>query len=334
MPRRHPQPTLKTLARMMGLGVTTVSRALKDAPELNSKTKQRVREAAERIGYRPHRAGVRLRTGRTFVISFILNQADDMSDYGRRLIMGISEGLRGTNYHLQVLPEMVGQDPLAPVRYVVETAAADGVILTHSQPDDARVKLLMERDVPFITYGQTALGQAHPFIDYCNIDFAYRATSELAARGRRRIMIVLPPRHYTYSVHQLAGYRKALAEHGLQPLIAEDIDLYSPASQLRDYAARLAAQGEPPDGIICGSELQALGMMLGFQGRGLVVGRDIDIVNKKTSDILDLVPVPTLQFTEDLLKVGRDLAQFLVRRIDGEPVSSLQRLDYAPLGRS
>ncbi|CAN5339845.1 LacI family transcriptional regulator [soil metagenome] len=334
MRRSHPQPTLKTLALMTGLGVTTVSRALKDAPELSTKTKKLVREVAERVGYRPHRAGVRLRTGRTFVISFILNQADDMSDYGRRLIMGISEGLRGTQYHLQVLPELVGQDPIAPVRYVVDTAAADGVILTHSQPDDARVKLLLERDLPFITYGQTSIPQPHPFIDYCNISFAYRATRELAQRGRRRIMIVLPPGQYTYSVHQREGYLKALAESGLTPLIADDIDLYSPASQLRDYAARLAAQGEPPDGIICGSELQALGMMLGFQGRGLVVGRDIDIVNKKTSDILDIVPAPTLQFTEDLLQVGRDLACFLMRRIDGVPASSLQRLDYAPLRRS
>jgi LacI family transcriptional regulator len=330
----QPQPTLKTLARITGLGVTTVSRALKDAPELSVKTKKMVREVAERVGYRPHRAGVRLRTGRTFVISFILNQADDMSDYGRRLIMGISEGLRGTQYHLQVLPELVGQDPMAPVRYVVDTAAADGVILTHSQPDDPRVKLLLERDLPFITYGQTSSAKPHPFIDYCNIDFAYRATRELAARGRRRIMIVLPPGQYTYSVHQRQGYMKALAESDLAPYIASDIDLYSPASQLRDYAARLAAQGQPPDGIICGSELQALGMMLGFQGRGLVIGRDIDIVNKKTSDILDIVPVPTLQFTEDLLKVGRDLACFLMQRIDGAPASRLQRLDYAPLRRS
>ena len=100
---------------------------------------------------------MRLKTGKTFVISFVLNQADDMGDYAKCLIMGISEGLRGTHYHLQVLPQNIDQDPMMPVRYIVETAAADGLILTHTEPQDMRVKLMLERGFPFITFGQTEL---------------------------------------------------------------------------------------------------------------------------------------------------------------------------------
>ncbi len=57
------RPTLKTIAYMTGLGVTTVSRALHDAPDIGQATKERVRLVAKQIGYRPNRAGVRLRTG-------------------------------------------------------------------------------------------------------------------------------------------------------------------------------------------------------------------------------------------------------------------------------
>jgi LacI family transcriptional regulator len=67
------RPTLKTIAFLTGLGVTTVSRALKNGPEIGQDTKQRVRLIAQQIGYRPNRAGVRLRTGKTNVISLILN---------------------------------------------------------------------------------------------------------------------------------------------------------------------------------------------------------------------------------------------------------------------
>ena len=57
-------------------------------------------------------------------------------------------------------------------------------------------------------------------------------------------------------------------------------------------------------------------------------GKDVDIVNKKTSSILDLVQLPTLQFCEDLIRAGHDCAKFLLKRIEGEaPVSELQRLD-------
>ena len=63
---------------MTGLGVTTVSRALHDAPDIGQATKERVRLVAEQIGYRPNRAGVRLRTGKTNVISLILSVESEM----------------------------------------------------------------------------------------------------------------------------------------------------------------------------------------------------------------------------------------------------------------
>ena len=71
-----PRPTLKTIAYMTGLGVTTVCRALHDAPDIGQATKERVRLVAKQIGYRPNRAGVRLRTGKTNVISLILTRGD------------------------------------------------------------------------------------------------------------------------------------------------------------------------------------------------------------------------------------------------------------------
>jgi LacI family transcriptional regulator len=326
------RPTLRTIAELTGLGVTTVSRALKDGPELSALTKQRVRNIANELGYLPHRAGVRLKTGKTFVISFVLNQADDMGDYAKCLIMGISEGLRGTHYHLQVLPQTLDQDPMMPVRYIVETAAADGLILTHTEPQDMRVKLMLERGFPFITFGQTELASQHPFIDTANYDFAYRATKTLIERGRRRIMFLSPPSEFTYAGHQRGGYMRALYEAGGAAMIPNGIHLYTSPELLRVYARQVGNAGAAPDGVVCGSEAQALGLMLGFQDAGLTIGEDIEIAVKKTSRILDLVRFPILQFSEDLTGIGRDLAHYLLRHIDrAAPVKELQRLDATVL---
>src|SRR5882724_13045484 len=102
-PGRPARPTLKTISEITGLGVTTVSRALKDGPELRSETKARVRAVAAELGYRPDRAGVRLRTGRTFVIGLILDQTVAIAEFERRIILGVSQVLYGTAYHLVVL---------------------------------------------------------------------------------------------------------------------------------------------------------------------------------------------------------------------------------------
>ena len=145
-PRHDPhdsqRPTLKTIAAETGLAIATVSRALKDASDIGEETKRRVRETAERLGYRPNRAGVRLRTGKTNVIALVLSTEVDVMNHTSQLIYSIAEALRGTAYHLVIMPYFPDQDPLTPVRYIVETESADGVILNQTTPDDPRIRYI------------------------------------------------------------------------------------------------------------------------------------------------------------------------------------------------
>ena len=80
------KPTLKTISKLSGLAVPTVSRALSDAPDISEKTKKKIREIAAEIGYVPNRAGVRLRTGKTLVISLILAPDSELMPHTAQLI--------------------------------------------------------------------------------------------------------------------------------------------------------------------------------------------------------------------------------------------------------
>jgi len=71
---KRSKPTLRTIAEITGLAVTTVSRALSDAPQISIETRKRVREVADQIGYSPDRAAQRLKTGRTNVIGVLLDR--------------------------------------------------------------------------------------------------------------------------------------------------------------------------------------------------------------------------------------------------------------------
>ena len=123
------RPTLKTIAELSGLAVPTVSRALNDAPDIGQATKDKVRRIAADIGYRPNRAGLRLRTGKTNVIALILSTEHDIMNHTARLITSIAAATRNTPYHMIVTPYFPDQDPMEPVRYVTETGSADGIII-------------------------------------------------------------------------------------------------------------------------------------------------------------------------------------------------------------
>ena len=98
------KPTLKTIAQMTGLAVTTISRALNNAPELAQETRDRVQKIAAEIGYLPDRAALRLKTGRTNVITLILEPDEQIYGFGTNLVTGITEALRDTAYHLVITP--------------------------------------------------------------------------------------------------------------------------------------------------------------------------------------------------------------------------------------
>ena len=86
------KPTLKTISEASGLAVPTMSRALKNAPDISEATKEKVRRIADELGYVPNRAGVRLRTGRTNVISLVMSSENEMMTQTARLLTSIGLG--------------------------------------------------------------------------------------------------------------------------------------------------------------------------------------------------------------------------------------------------
>lgn len=332
-PLERRPPTLKTIAQITGLAVTTVSRALKDGPELSAETRARVHEVAAELGYRPHRAGVRLRTGRTYVVGLILDQNVTIAEFERRIILGVSRVLATTNYHLVVMPLMQNADVMAPVRYFVETAAADGLIFTHTQPLDPRVRYLLDRDFPFVAHGRTEIGAAHPYYDFDNERFVVKAVDRLVERGRRRLAIVLPPDRLTCAHHMRVGLDKALAANSIRGTVARDVHLDSDPTEFRAVARALASGPNQPDGIICANETRCVALMAGLEDAGIEVGHDIDVIAKDTSDLLDHVTPAVDSFFEDLIFAGEELARLLLMRIAGAPVGELQTLAEPRLHR-
>jgi LacI family transcriptional regulator len=324
---RDGRPTLRTIAYMTGLGVTTVSRALNDAPDIGQATKERVRLVATRIGYRPNRAGVRLRTGKTNVISLILTTETEALGLTSHVVHGISEHLAGTPYHLIVTPYARGSDPLEPVRYIVETGSADGVIFSRTEPQDARVRYLHDRGFPFATHGRTEMAIAHPFYDFDNAAYAALAVDRLAARGRRRLALLPPPAALTYARHMAAGFVGGIERHDLTEVALHGVDIDSPPEAIREEVARMMAARRRPDGLVCASAASAISAIAAAEDAGLVIGRDFDVVVKESFDLMRKFRREIEVVREDFRAAGMGLARAVLRTIEGTPAAELQTVE-------
>lgn len=326
LPTDSERPTLKTIALETGLAIATVSRALKDAPDIGEETKRRVRETAERLGYRPNRAGVRLRTGKTNVIAVTLSTVSDMSNPSQ-LIYSIADALRGTAYHLVVMPFFPDQDPMDPVRYVVETGSADGIVLNQTQPDDPRVRYLTQHDFPFATHGRTHMGLDHPYFDFDNEAYARVGVRALKRHGRQSLLLVRPPAGQSYAEHMRKGFCEEATAHGLRHEILEGATSDSPAEQVEAVVARRMASGPAVDGILTGSPSAAVAAVAGAEKAGRVIGRDFDIVAKEANSFLHRFRKEIIVVPEDMSRAGRFLARALMAAIEKRQPEEGQFLD-------
>lgn len=320
------KPTLRTVAKATGFAVATVSRALAGDERIAAKTRATVTEAARQLGYVPDRAARRLRTGRTQVISLLLNTEHEFLGFTHEFLSGMTERLRGTGYSVTVVPDDVGEDRLAPVQNILRNNLADGILFTRTEAFDPRVRLLLEADLPFVSHGRTEFTVPHPWVDYDNETFARRAVETLVAKGRRRISMILPGRQFTFAQHLHYGFISAVRAAGVEADIVEGVTLDSPAHNIA--AALTAARhcAMPPDGYVCVGEATALMTLAALSDTGAQPGVDADIIAKRASPIFDHIRPRIDTVFEDLRATGHAMADLLLRRMEGEAPENLQVL--------
>lgn len=322
------KPTLKTISQISGLAVATVSRALSDAPDIKEDTKVLVRRIAREIGYVPNRAGVRLRTGRTSVISLILPTERTMiTTHAPELIASIASTLRHTPYHLTITPYFNDQDPMEPVRYIVENHMADGVILNQTLPDDPRVKFLIDRKFPFATHGRTNLSDRHAYYDYDNDAWARIGVRRLAASGCRQIAMLAPPVDQNYSQLMIQAATEEAQKLGLGLHVAVNATSDSEADHIQDVVRKRLLASPEVGGYICASTRAAMAVVAASEDIGRVVGQTIQVYAKEAVTVLNLFRKDMIVAKEDVAQAGEFLARAVMQAIrdpDKPPMQGLE----------
>jgi LacI family transcriptional regulator len=320
------RPTLKTIADLTGLSLSTVSLSLRGGAALKEETRKRVEEAAAQLGYVPDRAGVRLRTGKTNVIALVLDSAEDSIDFARHMIQGIGEAIRGSRYHLTVAPEFDRTASVDTIRYILGNRTADGVIITHTAPEDPRVKLAADAGFPFVTHGRTRFAEPHAYHDFDSEKFAAMAVERLVQKGCHRLLLVNGDNTTTNYFNVVAAFEAATRQAGVTGRVIDTAIPHQRVAEMRDYGRALASEPDRPDGIICDNEMGTIALIGGLQDAGLTLGKDVEIVAKQTSDVLPTFFPKVDTISEDINAAGMELTRLLLRRIAGEPAEALQTL--------
>lgn len=321
--------TLRDLARATGYSVTTVSRALRGFDDVAEATRRRIEEAARAMSYRPHQVARKLVTGRSGMVGLILEAPPKPFEYGHffELVAGLSMAFsaRGLDFVLHVGD---GTGGLVTHERLLSRGALDGFVLTFPVSDDPRIELLLDRDAPFVVHGHHAGDERYAYFDDDNFEVSRLAVDVLATAGHRRIGLIAGPPAWPSVAERMRGYREAMARWGMASDPALVVHGDTSGRHGTEALGKLLALGPArPSAVVCCNSLVAAGVYERARREGLAIPDDLsvfahdDALPQVQTDALD----PPLSVTRISLRdAAEPLAGLLVRRISGEPSSSLQ----------
>lgn len=290
---------LSDVARDAGVSPATVSRAISQPELLSADTLRRVRQAADRLGYRPDAAARALASGRSMIIGAIMPTLDNA--IFSRALQAMQTALAADGYQLLVASH--DYNPAAETEAIRTLLARgiDGLVLVGAERAPEAAALLADAGLPLVL-----TWCAPPNVPAVVIDNT--AAGEIAARhlielGHRRIGVVTGAVRFNDRQRgRLEGVRRALEAAGLS--LPQSLACEQPTTLAggRMGCAKLLELAEAPTAIVGGIDLIAIGCMVEAQARGLAVPGDLSVVGIDDADMsahvspsLTTVHVPTAQ---------------------------------------
>ena len=327
--------SLKALAEHLSLSEGTVSRAINGYPDIAQKTRDRVRLAANELGYSPNPQARRLATGSAECIGFILPaQTGSMSEpFLGELLTGLSDVVAARNWDLSVSVAQSPEDELAILERLSRTQRVNGIVLSRTKVQDTRVDLLRKFGIPFVTHGRTGGENPNAWFDIDNAAALDLAVEHLANLGHTRIAHLYGPLEFNFATERLRGYREGLARVGLLHDAAYEIKTEMSSSGGYRAARRLLSFDTPPTAMLCVSDMVAIGAMRAVREAGLTVGHDLSIIGYDGLPIGAEVDPGLTTLAQPLKDSGRRLGEMLLSVIEGADPNTLQETRRATLLR-
>lgn len=312
-PRKNRQVTIVDIARETGVSYSTVSRVLSGFEFVKEETRQRVLEAAQRLGYVANVGARSLAGGRANIIGLLVPGLDN--GYIGEIARGIDEELSRVNYDLMLYTTHRQRGKESIHAHAIANGLTDGLILVVPLVTDY-LRELQAQGFPYVLVDQSdPSGQSH-VVDATNWQGAYEATQYLIQLGHRRIGLITGMMQIASARERLEGYRAALADHD----IPFDLDLVVQGDfwQPMGYqaASKLLDLDHPPTAIFASNDLSAFGAMQAVHERGLRIPEDVSVIGFDDIPQASLVHPKLTTVRQPLDEMGRVAVRMLLEQLE------------------
>jgi len=316
--------TIADVAELAQVSKMSVSRVLNGQAGVSEKTRQRILEAVDQLGYIPN-LNPRLRAGDSRLIALLI--PDITTTYMGEILRGVSGAAERMNYGLMLYTQG-STDHVQRTGYylsLLDNSLVDGVLMVVPRDYETIVDELKAHDLAYVIIDHHSGTANEPSVAATNRKGVLDAMRHLLALGHRRIGFITGRMDVACSHDRLQGYRDGLAEVGQpsDPALVREGDFLQPTGFR--HAHSLLTMDEPPTAIIASNDVMAFGVMDAVKASGLSVGQDISIIGFDDTFMASQVYPPLTSVRQPLANMGETALEMLVTLLQGRMVLNPRR---------
>ncbi len=313
--------TIKDVAKAANVAPSTVSRVISDSRHISEKTKKKVRQVMNELGYHTNLNARGLVQQSTKTLGVVLKYSkSDAWKLGNlfvsEVLQGISAHCQQHGYSIMITTGSTEEEIYKDVGRMVQGKQVDGIIVLYAKKNDKVVPFLLEKAIPFSVVGKPMERMNEiMFVDNDNMQAAKDATEFLIHRNHSRIGFIGDNPTFQVIQDRVEGYYKALEEHGIRRDASYVKFVHTPEEEGAVVEEFLIMEAKPT-ALVISTPLQGVGVLKALHKRGVHVPDEISLVVFNKTLITEMsIPVLTSIDTE-AFQLGYEASRGVVELIN------------------
>ncbi|MFK7926372.1 MAG: LacI family DNA-binding transcriptional regulator [Bacteroidia bacterium] len=316
------QITLSDLAKELGISTATVSRALKDYPDISNKTKQRVLELAKKLNYRPNTMAAGLRKQESRIIGVIIPEI--VNHFFSSVIKGIMQVAYDSDYRVMICQSDESYEKEVTDANALFNSRVDGLLVSlahHTQSLD-HFEEFINAGVPIVFFDKIPQHASMAETSKVAVDDyqgAYQMVSHLISQGAKRIAHFRGPMMAYTSRNRYNGYIQAHKDHGLELDESLIFDTHNiTMEEGRQFANEVMQNPTGCDAIFCITDTVAIGAIDALKANGVKVPEDIMVAGFSDWQVSAIIDPPLSSVAQPSLEMGKQAIALLLHEINAQ----------------
>src|SRR6185312_11249705 len=309
--------TIYDIASKLNISIATVSRALKDDPVVNKKTRKKVSQAAEEMGYRSNHFARNLRNQRTETIGVIVPKLN--SHFMSSVIAGIESVANTKGYNLIISQSSESAEKEIASAKTMFNNRVDGLLvsLAYNTEDLSHFDIFKKKNIPVIFFDRVIEDENYTNVVIENKKAAYEATTHLIEQGCKKIVHITASSKQNVYINRLEGYKQALVDNGLK-FDKKNVIEGKHGLEAGEAAVELILHMKSlPDGVFVANDNCAVGCMITLKNAGIRIPDDIAFVGFNNDAVSKVIEPNLTTINYPGYQMGEVAAQHLIHHSNG-----------------